>query len=95
MSDDFYGDGEEAPEPLLESVHKKPDEPEMAAVLQFDKGMDDIVSGLKKVMGAIGGLRQDHPEVFQEIETKLKTGLMPWLEAVDEDFSLIFPDAGE
>lgn len=100
MSDDFYGDGgdpeETVPEEgLLESVHKKPDDPLMEAALHFDLGLDEIVSGMKKMVTAMPQLKEQFPDQFTEVEKKLLQGLMPWVEAVDDDFSKLFPDVGE
>lgn len=79
----------------LESVHKQEDDPLMAAALHFDLGLDEMVSGAKKLMEALGPLQMEHPEHFTGIREKILTGLLPWMEAVDEDFTSIFPDVGE
>lgn len=94
MSDDPYG--EDSPEEsLLESVHKTPDDPLMGAALHFDRGLDDMVAGAKKLIEALDPLQEELPQPFKEIREKLFTGLLPWLEAVDDDFTKIFPDVGD
>ena len=89
MSDETTLEGE-----LLESCQPKNKDPELEAVETFDLGLDEVVSGLKKMGAATSRLRVIEPR-FEGIEKSITEGVLPWLEKVDDDFSEIYPEAEE
>lgn len=74
---------------LSEAV--KPSDPELTAVENFDKGLDEVVSGLRRMEDATIKLREHHPGI-EKLAESVQEGLLPWVAKVDDDFTTLFPD---
>ena len=86
--------GDEPEEGPLESIATGPDDPYMAAVREFDLGMDDAVAALKRIENAVAKIHPHQPGIMKA-QKSIVEGLLPWLEQVDDDFTSLYPDMGE